>query len=168
MSSSSGQAARTSVDLCRFAIDEAIRALGREVEAVERLRLRSFAFVGVTATAMAFLVGAALEADTRGGRFFGPLVLGTAAFVLCLAQLWRTQSPIAGWQDQISARVIVNDFASFDSEVEAYIYLAGFYDQAVESNQVLVDRLARRVQWLTVWCAFSMLSSLLLVWLVAA
>lgn len=43
-----------SIELSRFAIDETIRALDRQVAAVERLRFRAFAFVGFATTAKAF------------------------------------------------------------------------------------------------------------------
>jgi hypothetical protein len=73
------------LEVYQLAIQEGIRSLEDQTNEVSRIRDRIANLTVLTATATAFLVGAALESVTRGARFYLPLAVGTGLFVVLLA-----------------------------------------------------------------------------------
>jgi hypothetical protein len=153
------------VDLYRFAIDEGIRSLQHQDAELNRIRDRAVALVTLTATASAFLVGAALQANTRGWRFYAPLAVGTALFVLLLWNGWKLLRKVR-WAAKVWAEVIVEDFAS-KPPAQGYALLARYYSQAQDENERVLEGLRRTLQWAIVNAGAMIVVWIVLIWLVA-
>lgn len=154
-------------ELYRFAIQEGIRTLQHQDQELSRVGDRVVALVGLTATATAFLIGAALQATTRGPRFFIPLSLATLFFLALLIVGFRLLTPVKTWAARISGTVIVEDFASLSGE-EAYRMLATFYDRARNDNEKILKPLRSQLRLALALSGLTVLTSVILVWLVAS
>ena len=153
-------------DLYRFAIQEGIRALQHQEAELSRMRDRAIAMAGLTATAAAFLVGAALHATMRGPRFYIPMTIGSVGYLVLLGLCWLLLKPVNEWSAKVSGTVILDDFASREPP-EAYRLLAGFYESARVANESVLVSLRTRLVWALICAGGTVAAFLTLTWLVA-
>ncbi|MEM9654341.1 MAG: hypothetical protein AAGA65_19765 [Actinomycetota bacterium] len=153
------------LELYKFAIEEGIRSLEHQGSELNRIRDRTINLFGLTATASAFLIGAALQSQTRGLSFYLPLAVGTALFALLAGLGWMTLKPCQ-WRAKVSSEVIVEDFAG-SASADQYQQLAGFYTEAFRFNEQQLGSLRLRLRWSLLTSAGLVTTWIALVWMVA-
>lgn len=155
-----------SQDLYRLAIEEGIRAVQQQEAELGRIRDRTINLLGLVATATAFFVGAALQSDTRGPRFYLPLGLGTALFLALAYCSWDLLKPVEHWKAKVSSTVLIEDFASRPA-AESYALLASFYTSAKDSNDAKLNPLRNKLRTAVALSGAVVLAWIALVWSVA-
>jgi hypothetical protein len=151
--------------LHQLALQEGVRSLEEQTREVGQIRDRIVSLIALTATATAFLVGAALAGRTRGAGFYIPLGVGTALFVVLVALGWAILRPLDGWRSKVSPTVLVEDFSD---GLAGYRALASFYDQAFDANETKLDQLRTRMQFATAVAGAMIVCWVVLVWFVAS
>jgi len=151
-------------EIGRFALSEGVRAIQEQTAEARAIKERIVTLIGLTAAASAFLVGAALQASTRGVRFYGPLLVGTLLFVALLLIGWRILRPLPDWRSVVSAKTIMDDFDGPDG----WTYLAGYYTKNFVNNEEKLQPLHRLLRIATMLVGAIFVSWIVLIWLVAS
>jgi hypothetical protein len=154
-----------SLAMHQLALQEGIRSLESQTIEVSQIRDRVVSLISLVTAASAFLVGAALEAKTRGMRFYVPLGMGTAVYMVLVWQGWHILRPLKAWNAKVSAPVMIDDFSDGRDGFRA---LASFYENAQDENEKQLTRLRALMRLALLTSGALMICWILLVWLVAS
>lgn len=109
------RAEQASADLYRVAYDQSLRALDDQLDELSGIRGRASAYMAFIGSATAFLVGTGLKATHRDALFYGFALPASVATLVALVTLGLLLRPIAGWENRMSATVLIDKW--IDREV---------------------------------------------------